>query len=130
MIGADEEGEVIAFMCRLLPEDFKSVRSQGHKALKHTRQKMFDLHTFLDLDRDTHGVDRRLDKTSFLFTLDDNDWLHQETPIVLKLDLRMHLSFNDLRGEVSQVEHWLQMQANVAQIILHSLDHLYWLSIF
>ena len=111
-------------MGRLLPENLEFVRAEGHESFQHARQEMLDLHTLLDLDRDADRVDTRFDEAGLLITLADHDRLHEQRLVVLELDFWVHLAFDDLGWEVSQVEDRLQVQANVAQIILHRRDHL------
>ena len=104
----------------LFPENFESVGTERHESLQHARQEMLDLHTLLDLDRDADRVDTRFDKAGLLITLADDDGLHEQRLVVLELDFWVHLALHDLRWEVSQVKDRLQVQANVAQIILSS----------
>ena len=59
-----------------------------------------------------------------MITLHDNDGLHEQRGIVLKFDLGMHLSLDNLRREVAQVQDRFQVEANIAQIIGVGLGHL------
>lgn len=85
---------------------------------------MFNLHAFLDFDRNAHTVDTGLDQAALLITLADEDGFSQKGGIVLELNLWVDLALNHLRGEVPQVEHGLEVQPDVAQVVRHGLCHL------
>ena len=91
---------------------------------------MLDLHTFLDLDRNTDGVDTRFNHAYILITLEDHDWLTEEGLVVLEFNLRMDLTLNDLRREVAQVKNGLQVQPDVPQVVVHSLCHIDFSAVF
>ena len=129
VLSANQEREVVAFVRRLLSEDLESVGTESHEALKHARQQVLDLFAFLDHYADAHRVDRSLDLTHFLITLHDEDRLAEERLIVLEFDLGVHLALDQLRREVAQVEAGLQVEPDIAQIVLLGPCHLSFLSL-
>ena len=111
-------------MRRLLTEDLESVCTQRHESLKHAREQQLNLHVLLDLDGHAHRVDRRLNQAHLLITLDDLDGLTEKRGIVLELNFRMYLALDQLRWEVAKIQHWLQVESDIAQVVLLSLCHL------
>ena len=112
-------------MSGFFAENFEPIGSEAHESFKHASEQLLDLHIFLDLDWDAHTVDARLNQAALLITLSDDDWFGKECSIVLELDLWVNLTLNHLGGEVAQIEHGLQVHPDVAQVVSHSLCHLY-----
>ncbi len=112
-------------MSGFFAENFELIGSEAHESLEHASEQLLDFHLFLDLDRDAHTVNTRLNQAALLITLSNSDWFGKECRIVLELDLWVNLTLNHLRGEVAQVKHGLQVHPDVAQVISHSLCHLF-----
>ncbi len=108
MLVRDQEAVVIGVVGRLLSHDTELVCSQGQKSLQHVGQQDFNLLTLLGTEGDSDAVDGELDEAFFLVTLGDDEGLQKEGGVVLEFDLGVSLAFDQLRGEVSEVEEGIE----------------------